>query len=143
MTNEVSRHPDLLRRFVATPYVFAGRGDLRSIRVESNDLEVALRIRSSVIIHREGKRAGGLFCKIVRDAAGPVDGTAISILSSGPLQVLYRGRGTIVIHDRERLEILGFLSPDVSANELVLFLFPALFGGSIEEQKSSQAFTNK
>ena len=143
MTNEVSRHPDLLRRFVATPYVFAGRDDSRGIRVESNDLEVALRVRRSVIIHREGKRAGSLFCKIVRDVTGPVGGTEISTLSSGPLQVLYRGRGTIMIHDRERFELLGFLSPDVSVNELVSSLLPALFGGSIEEQKSLLAFTNK
>jgi hypothetical protein len=128
MTSEISRHPDLLRRFIATPYVFAGRDDLRFLHVESNDLELALRVRSSGIIHREGKRAGGLFCKIVRDVAGPVDGSDISILSSGPLQVLYRGRGTIMIHDRERLELLGFLSPDVSTNELVSSLFPALFG---------------
>jgi hypothetical protein len=143
MTSEVSRHPDLLRRFVATPYVFAGRDDLRCVHVESNDLELALRVRSSEIIHREGKRAGGLFCKIVRDVAGPVNGSEISILSSGPLQVLYRGSGTIMIHDRERLELLGFLSPDVSTNELVSSLLPALFGRRIEEQKSSAAFTNK
>ena len=35
-------HPDLLRRFVPTPYVFGGRDGSNNIFIESNDLEIAL-----------------------------------------------------------------------------------------------------
>jgi hypothetical protein len=127
MTTETCRHPDLLRRFVATPYVFGGRDGARRINVESNELEIALEIRSSAAIQCEVRRTGTLSCKIVRDTAAPVDGSQISIISDGAVRVLCRGRGTVVIHDRERSELLGFLSSDTTAEELVSSLLPMLF----------------
>jgi len=132
MTNGNARHPDLLRRFVATPYVFRRRNDSSRIRVESNELEIALGIWNSAIVGK-GNWVEEMYCKIVRDAAGPVGGCDISILTDGPLRVLYRGRGTILIYERERMEILGFLSSDVRAVELVSSLLPALFGGIAED----------
>jgi hypothetical protein len=56
----------------------------------------------------------------------PVDNSEISIVSNGTLRVLYLGRGTILIHDHERSEILGFISRNVKVQELVLSLIPAL-----------------
>ena len=58
--------------------------------------------------------------------AGPVDGSEISVISDGMLRVLYLGRGTILIHDHERSEILGFISRNVKVKELVSSLIPAL-----------------
>jgi hypothetical protein len=55
-----------------------------------------------------------------------VDDSEISILSDGTLRVLYQGRGTILIHDHERSEILGFISRNVKVQELVSSLLPAL-----------------
>jgi hypothetical protein len=57
--------------------------------------------------------------KLIRDIAGVVDGSEISIVSDGTLRVLHL-RGTILIHDREGLEFLGFNSRNVS------LLIPAL-----------------
>ncbi len=79
MTSEPRWHPDLLRRFVATPYVFSSGDDINSLRVESNDLEIALGVRNSDIFHRKESRSGGLLCRLIRDMAGPVDGSEISI----------------------------------------------------------------
>lgn len=126
MTNEPSGHPDLLRRFVATPYVFSTGDGPSRICVESNDLEIALRVRQSGIAQCQRKYTGCLFCKFIRDMAGPVDGSEISIVVDGKLRVLHRGRGTILIHDIERSELLGFVSPNVKAQELVSSLIPAL-----------------
>jgi hypothetical protein len=58
--------------------------------------------------------------------SGPVDESEISIVSDGMLRVLYLGRGTILIHDPERLEILGFITSNVTAQELASSLIPAL-----------------
>lgn len=127
MTSEASRHPDLLRRFVATPYIFGGRDNSSRICVESNELEIALRLRDSAVIQFEAIRASGLFCKIVRDMAAPTDDHESSIIADGTLRVLCRGRGTIIVHDRDRSELLGFLSPKVKAVELVSTLLPMLF----------------
>jgi hypothetical protein len=128
MTSEPRWHPDLLRRFVATPYVFSSGDDINSLRVESNDLEIALGVRNSDIIHHRESRSGGLLCRLIRDMAGPVDGSEISILSDGQLRILQQGRGTILIHDGEREELLGFVSRRVSVQELVSSLIPRLLG---------------
>lgn len=126
MTSEPRGHPDLLRRFVPTPYVFSGCEGQYQIRIESNDLEIALGIRHSDVVQREGSRSGGLHCKLIRDMAGPVDGSGKLIVSSGALRILQMGRGTILIHDHERSELLGFISGNVKVQELVSSLIPAL-----------------
>jgi hypothetical protein len=126
MTDESCWHPDLLRRFVPTPYVFSKCDGQNRFIVESNDLEIALSMRRSDIVHRQSKRVGGMLCKLIRDMAGPVDGSEITIVSDGALRVLYQGRGTILIHDHERSELLGFIARNVKVQELVSSLIPAL-----------------
>jgi hypothetical protein len=126
-------HPDLLRRFVPMPYVFSKSDGPSRLCIESNDLEIALGVRGSSIIQRQGNRAGGLLCKIIRDMAGPVDGSEISIVSDGALRTLHLGRGTILVYDQERSELLGFVSPNVKAKELVSSLIPALIDMYAEE----------
>ncbi len=128
MTSEPRWHPDLLRRFVATPYVFQQCDGSSRIWVESNDLEVALCVRRPGDVQRQGDRAGGLLCRLIRDTAGLEDGKEILIISDGPLRVLHMGRGTILVHDQERSELLGFISRDLKAHELVSSLIPALWG---------------
>jgi hypothetical protein len=126
MTDVRCWHPDLLRRFVATPYVFGGYDGPNRFLVESNDLEIALSIRRSDVAHRQANRNGGLICKLIRDTASPVDGLEITIVSNGTLRVLYLGTGTILIYDHERSELLGFIARNVKAQEIVSSLIPAL-----------------
>jgi hypothetical protein len=126
MTQEQCRHPDLLRRFVPTPYVFSICDGPNRLLVESNDLEIALSVRRAGVVHRQSNRAGGMVCKLIRDMAGPVEGSEMTIVSDGPLRVLYLGRGTLLFHDDERSELLGFIARDVKAEELVSSLIPAL-----------------
>jgi hypothetical protein len=133
MTNEQRWHPDLLRRFVATPYTFSKHDGANRICVESNDLEIALSVRRSSIAQLQRNRIGGLHCKLIRDMAGPVDNSEISMVSDGTLEVLCLGRGTILIHDVERSELLGFISPNVKAEDLVSSLIPALLSHKAKE----------
>jgi hypothetical protein len=128
MTDEPNwHHPDLLRRFVPTPYVFSRDEGPTRLFFESNDLDIALSVRRSAILHRQGNRSGGLTCKVIRDMVGLVDSSEIIIVSDGALRVLYQGSGTILIHDRERSELLGFIACNVKVQELVSSLIPALF----------------
>jgi hypothetical protein len=108
------------------PYVFNKCDGLYRICIESNDLEIALSIRRSGIFQRQKNQGGELRCKLIRDNHAPVDDSEISIVSDGALRVLYLGRGTILIHDQERSEILGFISRNVKVQKLVLSLIPAL-----------------
>jgi hypothetical protein len=126
MTGEPCWHPDLLRRFVPMPYVFSKCDGPNRMSVESNDLEIALSVRQAGIVLRQGNRADGLLCKLIRDMAGPADGSEMTIVSDGALRVLYLGRGTILIHDHERAELLGFVARNVGVHELVSSLIPAL-----------------
>jgi hypothetical protein len=57
---------------------------------------------------------------------GPMEDSEITIVSDGILRVLSMGRGTILIHDRERSELLGFIARQVSIQELVSSLIPAI-----------------
>jgi hypothetical protein len=128
MTNEPCAHPDLLRRFVAAPYIFThGKGQNR-ICIESNDLEIALSVRDSFVTLFQNNRAGGLFCRLIRDMDGDsfLDETEISIVTDGALRVLHLGQETVLIHDIERSELLGFVSPCIKAHTLVSSLIPAL-----------------
>jgi len=126
MREEPCWHPDLLRRFVPTPYVFNLFDGPNQSFVESNDLEIALSVRRSNIFRRQGTRAEGLLCKLIRDMAAPVNGSEITIISDGALRVLCLGRGTILIHDLEKSELLGFIARDVRVQDLVSSLIPAL-----------------
>ena len=126
MTGESRHHPDLLRRFVPTPYIFSRHDGRHEICVESNDLEIALGIRHSDLVVGQKDRAGRLFCKVIRDPSDFADGEAKLIVAAGPLRVLQKGRGTILIHDRERSELLGFICRNLSVQELVSSLIPAL-----------------
>ena len=126
MTDKQCWHPDLLRRFVPAPYVFSKWDGPNRLFVESNDLEIALSVRRAGIFRRQSNRAGGLLCKLIRDMAGPVDCSEITIVSDGTLRVLYLGRGTILILDHERSELLGFIARNVTIQELVSSLTPAL-----------------
>jgi hypothetical protein len=126
MTSEPRLHSDLLRRFVPTPYVFNTCCGPSRICVESNDLEIALGVRRSVAVQRQGDRKGGLLCRLIRDMVGPQDHPDLSIFSDAALRVLCLGQGTIVVHDYERSEILGFISRTVKVRELVAVLIPAL-----------------
>ena len=136
-------HPDLLRRFVPTTYVFGGRDGSNNIFIESNDLEIALSVRDSGVLQDLGAKDGGLFCKIIRDSTSSDDGSGMMVVSDGVLRVLYWGRGTILIHDCERAELLGFVSSNVKGRDLVSSIFPALFVPRNTESASSGAFTKK
>jgi hypothetical protein len=129
MTDELCWHPDLLRRFVPTPYVFCKVDGSSRFIVKSNDLEIALLLRRSSIIHRGGIRAGGLVCKFIRDTTVPVDYSGMTIVSDGVLRVLFMGRGTILIYDGERSELLGFVARKVPVHELISSLIPVLLEG--------------
>ncbi len=124
--NEPCWHPDLLRRFVATPYIFSKSDGPNRVCVESNDLEIALGVRNWLISLPREDRAGGLFCRMIRDTNCLVGGTEISIVTDGALRVLHLGQETVLIHDVERSELLGFVAPSVDVSMLVSSLIPAL-----------------
>jgi hypothetical protein len=132
--NNHGRHPDLLRRFVPTPYVFNQHDGPNRLCIQSNDLGIALAVRRSSIVQRCGEKPGGLFCQFIRDVGAPVADSEVSVLSDGPLRVLSLGPGTILIYDHERSELLGFVSCNVKLQTLISSLIPTLLNPPNEER---------
>jgi hypothetical protein len=128
MRAETSWHPDLLRRFVATPYVFNSSIGRQQFCIRSNDLEIALSVRRFCIEQRFKDGSGVLAWKLIRDTAALEDGAQISTISDGVLRTLHFGTGTVLVYDRERAELLGFVSMAVKTQQLSLSLIPLLLG---------------
>jgi hypothetical protein len=128
MKPEVCWHPDLLRRFVAAPFVFNSNIGKEQLCIQSNDLEIALNIRRFCIAQRYKDCSGVLVWKLIRDPTAPEDGAQILTISNGALRTLLFGAGTILIYDREKAEVFGFISAAVKTQQLTSSLIPSLLG---------------
>jgi hypothetical protein len=126
VTGKLSLSPDLVRRFTPIPYVFelgAGR-DL--IRIETDDLQVALSLRSACEVRGAGNGELFVFFRLIRDRRAPQYGEELSIFSSGRLKMLLHATGTLLVADIERREVFGFIGAGLSLAQLTEKLLPLL-----------------
>ncbi|MBB5338664.1 hypothetical protein HDF12_002446 [Edaphobacter lichenicola] len=121
-----SRPPDLLRRFVATPYLFTNGTGPDRFSVQSNDLEIAIAIRRLWINETHGNRPAVVSWKILRDIVPPDSLAEISILHDKKLRTLMIGTGTILLFDLERAEFFGFICANITVQQLTSSLIPLL-----------------
>ena len=134
MSQGVNSHPDLLRRFAPILYTFDIILGREHALIQSNDLELALRMRRLCMPRfREMQPVPGL-CKLIRDADAPVSFQRVIVIGAGSLRTLHMGIGTTLIYDRERSELLGFLASDVSAEKIVTSLIPALMDYEVQSR---------
>ncbi len=118
--------PDLLRRFAAAPHCASVVVDGCSILLHTDDIElIATAQRKSTNAARVPEREP-LLAKVIRDDDAPQDGEDIIVMTAWPLATLLLGRGTSLTLDCERREILGFLAPNVTAEQVVTQLLPKL-----------------
>lgn len=119
--------PDLLRRFVETPYRFKIVLCSTFIAFETNDQELLSIFRARAEQLLNALRAGDQpwRWKIVRDDHVPLEGSRISVLSGEMLTTIFIGTGTIVAIDHGRSELLGFVAANVHAEHLLDALLDA------------------
>jgi hypothetical protein len=120
-------HPDLLLRFVPTPYTCTLLHAHSETRVESNSQDLIAALREYPAPHTPLQAVAHL--KIIVDDTVAADGDALTHVDSVHLHTLLRGTTTILIYDRESLELLAFLSPQISCTELLNRLLPATISG--------------
>jgi hypothetical protein len=120
------RSPDLLRRFVATPYVFADSVGPSRCSVRSNELGIALAVRRSWSTRRAENLPAVVSWHLIRDALAANDISPITLLSAGELRTLIVGTETILFYDAQRSECLGFVSSRITIKRLVSELIPTL-----------------
>jgi hypothetical protein len=117
--------PDLLRRFVETPYAVSFALDDVMVRIETNEFAIVNKMHSAMVT-RNGLVTEFSYWKLVRDESAAGDGDELTILSEGPLSTLLSGTGTVITVDRERSEVLGFLARDLSVEKFVTTLLPII-----------------
>lgn len=126
MNTEITRVPDLLRRFVATPHISRFHVGSTRARLETNDLILAATIQAATA-GCETEGAGEFwYWKLIIDEQAPRGGREVSVLSAGPIGTLLFGLGTVIAVDRERREVLGFVAPDISGEEFAAIVLPRI-----------------
>jgi hypothetical protein len=123
MKAELSGVPDLLRRFVETPYAVSFTSGDATVRIEANEFALLNKMHGAMV-SQNGFGTEILTWKLIRDEAAPCDGKELTILFFGPLNVILAGTGTVIAIDREQREVLGFIAANVSSDEFVTALLP-------------------
>ncbi|WP_353062187.1 hypothetical protein RBB77_12835 [Tunturibacter psychrotolerans] len=126
MKLNATRSPDLLRRFVATPYVFADCVGPSRYSVRSNDLGIALAVRRSWSTQRAENLPAVVSWQLIREVFAANDNAETTLLSGGELRTLIVGTETVLFYDAQRSEFLGFVSSAITIKHLVSELIPTL-----------------
>jgi len=124
MTKSVHNVPDLLRRFVTTP--FRCEFDVGAIRVhlESNDQGIVAAASALTVMPIAAERQVYAW-KLIRDPELSTH-CAISVLVSDDLFTVLRGDGVSIVLDQQRREVIGFVAADVGKRELQTKLLPLI-----------------
>ncbi len=116
--------PDLLRRFVessdVSSFVVAGF----YVTLETNDRSLIGALEAFGASCDSAGQVRPSYWKLIRDDIAPRGGKDLNILSSGSLGAVLIGSGTVLVVDRERSEVLGFIAPDISDFDLVGLALP-------------------
>jgi hypothetical protein len=115
--------PDLLHRFVETPYAVTLTSDNVTVKIEANEFALISKMHLAIVFWHRFEN-GILTWKLIRDEAAPCSEKELTILSADPLNILLAGTGTVIAIDRELREVLGFIAPNVSNDEFVTTLLP-------------------
>lgn len=126
MKLDVTRPPDLLRRFVATPYVFVDSVGPNRCSVRSNDLGIALAVRRYWRSQRGENLSTIVSWQLIRDVLVPNDTTEVTLIHAAELRTLTVGTETILFYDVRRSECLGFVSSTIAIKHLISELIPTL-----------------
>src|ERR1700761_5907710 len=127
------RHPDMLRRFVVAPFVFTVAVNRRRVRIESNDLEIALSLRRYVLAGLRGHKPVSLW-RVVREEESLETSGSSSTVESEFLRTLFLD-GTVLTYDKARMEVVGFLASDMSAAQFVESVVSLLTGNGDEARE--------
>jgi hypothetical protein len=118
--------PDLLHRFIATPFTFTTGTGESLIRLETNDPTILDGFRSQLQNFTDSYT-----WKLIRDDVTSTD-DEITVLVSGPLVMVLLGVETWVVVDRGSRRVLGFLASDVDAGKFLYRLSATLAESAVD-----------
>ena len=130
--------PDLLKRFVPTPYKLIARG----ATVETNDLELLEQFEINDNSVRLATLTPNFHMRVIRDATAPADSNSVRMLCQAPVCLLLVGSGTIIMVDREFRKVFAFLASDVSNERFAhLYLPLAMTHSCGQDHEKAHQFT--
>lgn len=123
MTDSNTQTPDLLRRFVATPFSATIFFDGSEIALQTNDMNLMSTAKAA---GQANVQAIGRTIRmtLVRDEDAPGHEADVTVISAGPLRTVFAGTGTTLTVDAERGEVFAFLARSISADRFVRELLP-------------------
>jgi len=110
---------DPLQRFLPRPYVFSVGPE--SVRIESNDLELALAIRTACLT---GKFDHITEWTLLRDRKADGRDDAVTLVEETSLRTLLIGHGSLMVFDRETRRLFAYVSPMLDLELLTTALIP-------------------
>jgi hypothetical protein len=119
--------PDLLRRFVPTPYGCTLPHPWGELLIESNNASLAGDMVDYVSTFAPGPLLQAIdHLKIVVEGSFTDDSAELTRVDANCVRTLLRGTTTMLIYDIQSRELLAFLEPQVSCNEFFQRLVPAI-----------------
>ncbi len=118
--------PDLLHRFVSTPYQVRTTISGIDVILQTNDLDIVSEMQKARTSYANGGYGPFLSAKIIKDYVASGVGTDTILLSAWPLVTILVGTATMITLDCDRREVLGFIASSVSAERFVHELFSML-----------------
>jgi hypothetical protein len=107
------------------------------MQIESNDLEIALAIRSRCLSGETGEMADVLSWIVLRDYEADSSDGEVALVTDERVSTLLIGQGTMLVFDRSLRRVLGFVSCYADMQYLMTALVPLL------PEEQPQPFTNK
>jgi hypothetical protein len=129
--------PDLLHRFTPTPYVLKIQVEGQSIRIEADDLEIALAIRNFCQWQKAGEGVQIHFWRLVRDRHAGGYKSDLEVVSTGKLRTMMHKSGSIFISDALKGELFGFIAMGLTMYELTMRLLPLFLDVNEAKQRDS------
>lgn len=112
--------PDLLNRFVPTPYKMIAQG----FSVETNDLDLLEQFDDRDRLHALTKIAPGFHFRMIREARCLQGSDEVRVMCAESVCVVTIGLGTIIMVDRKLHRLLSFVAADISEKQLIHSYLP-------------------
>jgi hypothetical protein len=134
--------PDFLRRFTPTPYIFEVLINGGLVRIESDDLEIALSIRGRCQSQRNDVGVTVRFWRLVRDRHVRGYERDLEVVATGGLRTITHRSGSVLFVDSQKGAVFGFIAMGLTTRELTDRLLPLLLVHP-KQNRQSRPFTNK
>jgi hypothetical protein len=112
--------PDLLNRFVATPYKLISQGFV----VETNDLDLLEQFDHRSGLHALAEIAPQFHIRVIRETEAPKSDEEMRVICTESVCIVLVGMGTIIMVDREQHRVLSFVAPGVPEQRFAHFYLP-------------------